>query len=430
MQLKNVQQILLDQKDDLESIFKEKKIIERDVWGNYNKLLKSSLVKVITGPRRAGKSVLSFQLLRKQNFGYVNFDDERLSILKPQDLNLLLEAIYTTTDKKPKFIFFDEIQNAPKWELFINRLNRQGFNIIVTGSNAELLNTELSNRLTGRHFALELYPFSFREYLRFNSFEYRKDAFSTKETASLHKYLEKYLFYGGFPEVIQGEDYKRYLVALYSNILTRDIILRHKIKHINTFKEVANYLISNFSCKITFNKLKNIFSLKSVHTAKNYFSFLEESYLIFAINRFSYKQKERIIAPRKTYTIDTGLINAFSIKFSQDIGHIYENAVALEILRKKALDPMLEVYYWEDTYHHEVDFVIKQGAKVKELIQVSYNISKYDTKKRELSSLLKASHELKCNNLLVITADYEKEEKIKGKKIKFIPLWKWLLKEV
>ena len=204
--------------------------------------------------------------------------------------------------------------------------------------------------------------------------------------------------------------------------------LRHRVKYINTLKNFANYLISNFARQITFNKLKNIFSLKSVHTAKDYFSFIEESYLIFQIERFSYKSKERLTAPRKIYVIDTGLINALSTKFSEGLGYVYENAVAIELMRRKSLNPQEDIYYWQNSYNCEVDFVIKEELQVKQLIQVCYSLKNYDTRKREINSLLKASEKLKCNDLLILTYDYKGEEKIKSKTIKFSPLWEWLLR--
>ncbi|MEW6618904.1 MAG: ATP-binding protein [bacterium] len=426
MELKDIKQILIDQKEELEDSLKGKKIIEREVLGEYKKFLKSSLIKIITGPRRAGKSVLGYEMLKDKNFAYVNFDDERLFTLETKDLNLLLQTIYEIY-QKPDFIFLDEIQNVNNWELFVNRLKRRGFNLIITGSNARMLSKELATHLTGRYFSLELYPFSFREYLYFNNFDYQKKDISTKDTASIRRFWENYLSSGGFPEVIQGEYYKKYLISLYSTVITKDVIIRHNIKYINTLKEFANYLISNFARQITFNKLKNIFSLKSVHTAKNYFSFIEESYLIFQIERFSYKSKERLTAPRKIYAVDTGLINALSTKFSQEIGKIYENVVAIELMRRKFLNPKEDIYYWQNSYNYEVDFVIKEELKVKQLIQVCYDIKNYDTRKREINSLLKASGNLKCNDLLILTDDVEEKEKVKGKIITFIPLWKWII---
>jgi len=427
MNTNNLKQLLIDQKEELKSSLINQKIIQRECFKNYQKLLKSSLIKIITGPRRAGKSVLAYQLLlQDKNFAYVNFDDERLATLKTGDLNLVLESIYILY-QKPKFIFLDEIQNIQNWELFVNRLKRLNFNLIITGSNAKLLSSELSTHLTGRHISLELYPFSFREYLIFQGFDYQQKTFSTKEVAFIKKALAGYLAQGGFPEIVQGEPMKRYLISLYSAILTKDILLRHKIKYINTFKELANYLITNFARLITFNKLKNIFALNSVHTAKNYFSFLEETYLIFYLEKFSYKTKQRLTAPRKIYAIDAGLINALSSASSPNLGLLYENIVAIELLRRKALNPEKEIYYWQDNHKGEVDFVIKQGLKIEQLIQVCYDMQNYDTKKREISSLLRISQETKCNNLLIINDDYHAEEKIKQKKIKFIPLWQWLL---
>lgn len=423
-----LKQIIIDQREELELLCQKEKIIDRQVLNQYKTFLKSGLVKVITGPRRAGKSILGYQLVKDKNFAYINFDDELLSGLKTEDLNLVVKAFYEIY-KEPEFILLDEVQNIENWELFVNRLKRQGFNLIVTGSNARLLSKELASHLTGRHFSLELYPFSFREFLKFHNLEYEKDNFSTRQTALIKRELEKFILSGGFPETLKEPSPKRYLTSLYSNILTKDIALRHKIRFIKTVKEISNYLISNFSGQMSFNKLKNIFNIKSVHTAQNYLSFLEETYLLFLTEKFSFKAKEKITAPRKVYVIDTGLINAVSPGSSRNIGRLYENLAALELMRKKADSTNLEIYYWQDYSGKEVDFVIKEGLKIKELIQICYDLGNYDTKRRELESLLKAQREMKAKNcsLLVITSDYEGEEKIKNKTIKFTPLWKWLI---
>lgn len=423
-----LKQIIIDQEEELKAIFKEEKIIDRELLNKYSTFLKSGLIKVITGPRRAGKSILCYQLLKDKKFAYINFDDENLAGLKTEDLNLVLKAFYEIYDE-PKFILLDEVQNIEKWELFVNRLKRQGFNLVVTGSNAKLLSKELATHLTGRHFSLELFPFSFREFLKFRGVKYRKDYFTTKQIASIRRELDAFLLSGGFPEALKEPNPKRYLSALYSTILTKDTILRHKIRHVKTLKEFSNYLISNFSCKVTFNKLKNIFSLKSTHTAQDYLHFLEECYLIFLIKRFSFKAKEKAIAPRKVYTIDTGLINVVSFASSKNTGRLYENLAAVELIRRKALFPNLEVYYWQDYSGKEVDFVLKEGPEIKQLIQVCYDIENHDTKTRELKSLIKAGKEIRAknSNLLVITSAYEGEESFENKTINFIPLWKWLL---
>lgn len=427
MEYLTLKQIIIDQKAELQNIYKKEKIIKREILDEYRNYIQSDQIKVITGPRRAGKSILCYQLLEDKDFAYINFDDENLAGLKKENLNLVLKAFYEIYGK-PKFIFLDEVQNIDGWELFVNRLKRSGFNIIVTGSNAKLLSKELATHLTGRHFSLELFPFSFREFLHYYEVQHDKIYFTTEETAIMKRELEKYIVTGGFPECFKEPSPKRYLSSLYSSILTKDILLRHRVKYIKVLKEFSNYLISNFSCQMTSNKLKNIFELKSVHTAQNYFSFLEESYLIFLIEKFSFKFKEKVISPRKVYAIDTGLIHTFPTRSSKDIGRLYENIVAVELMRKRAILPDFEVYYWQDYSGKEVDFILKRGLKVIQMIQVCFDLDNYDTKMRQYKSLVKASKELNCSDLLVITSEKKSEEAYKDKTIKVIPLWEWLLK--
>ncbi len=415
--------ILVEQREELKEKFEKERIIEREILHYCKPLITSKLIKVITGARRCGKSVFSQQLLENKNYGYVNFDDEKLAGIEPFELDELLKTVYEIYGKID-YLLLDEVQNVSKWELFVNRLQRQRLNIIVTGSNAKLLSKELATHLTGRHTAFELFPFSFREFLNYK--EIKLKAETTKEIGIIKNTFNEYINNGGFPETLK-ENPKVYLKELYSTILLKDILLRHRVRYIKTFKDLASYVISNFAREISFNKLKNIFNLGSDHTAKNYLGFLEESYLIFTIEKFSYKKKESLIENRKLYAIDTGMINAVSFKFLDDISHLYENIVAVELLRKKAENFNIEIFYWKNPIKEEVDFVIKGGLKIKQLIQVCYNIDDYDTKKREIRALLKASKELKCRNMLVITEDKEGEEKIKNKKIKYVPLWKWLL---
>ena len=427
MERSKLAKVIIDQKEEIASLPSRIRIIERGCFEKYKSYLASSQIKVIIGVRRCGKSILSYQLLKGKPFSYVNFDDEKLANLTADDLNDVLEVLYEVYGNF-KHILLDEVQNIAGWELFVNRLQRQGFNIIVTGSNARLLSKELSTHLTGRHITLELFPFSFKEFLKYHNVNIKNtDLISTKERGLLKKKMEEYISIGGFPEVVKDPINKNlYLQSLYSDILNKDIIIRHKIKFSKTLKDIATTLMSNTTSHVSFNKIKNIFKLKSVHTALDYLSFLEESFLFFLVPRFSYKAKERIIANRKIYAADTGMIDALSVNFSRDIGKIYENMVFLELIRRR-LSMKSEIYYWQDIYKKEVDFVVKEGKDVKELIQVCYDIGNYDTKKRETSALVKSSKELKCKKLLIITDDYEAEEVIDGGRIKFIPLWKWLL---
>jgi len=425
MEKSKLRKAIIDQREEIELLSSRTKIIERSCFEKYKAYTESAQVKVIMGVRRCGKSILSYQLLKDKPFAYINFDDENLANLTAEDLNDVLEVFYEVYGDF-KYILLDEIQNIAGWELFVNRLQRQGFNAIVTGSNAHLLSRELSTHLTGRNITLKLFPFSFREFIKYHGVVVKNaDLLSTKERGLLKKKLEEYISVGGFPEVVKDPANKKaYLQSLYSDILNKDIIIRYKIKFSKTLREIANSFMSNTASHVSFNKIKNMFNLKSVHTALNYLSFLEESFLFFLVPRFSYKAKERVIATRKIYAIDTGMIGALSVSFSRNIGKIYENMVFLELAGRMTLS---EIYYWQDIYQNEVDFVVKEGRNINELIQVCYDTGNYDTKKREVSALLKSGKELKCRKLTIITDDYEALESAGGRKIKFIPLWKWLL---
>ncbi|MGC8737673.1 MAG: ATP-binding protein [Candidatus Hydrogenedens sp.] len=420
-----IQQVVIDQKGELDYLYKRDKIVERTLLHPYQKQADSEIIKVITGIRRCGKSVFAHQLFRNKNTAYLNFDDERLFSLETEDLNTIIEVFYEVYGDF-QYIIFDEIQNIPRWELFVNRLHRQGFNIIVTGSNAKLLGRDLATHLTGRHICLELFPFSFAEYLSYYGIQPGK-ILSTRDTALIKRKFNEYLTNGGFPETLKESiDTKSYLRSLYSTLITKDVVLRHRIKYVKTIMDIANYLITHHSGFVSFNKIKNIFNLKSIHTALNYTLYLEEAYLFFFVRRLTNKYKESLLANRKCYCIDTGIIQSLSFKNSADKGKIYENIVALELWRRKYLDDT-DFFYWQDIYKHEVDFVIRTGTKIKQLIQVCYNIDNHETKKREINALITASKELKCNNLLVITEYTEAEEIVNRKRIHFIPLWKWLL---
>ena len=220
-----------------------------------------------------------------------------------------------------------------------------------------------------------------------------------------------------------------FLLETYRDILERDVVQRYNIKYVKVLKEIAKYLLSNASQEISYSRLKNIFTVKSTHTIKNYISYLENAYVVFLVERFSFKLKEQALAPKKVYSIDTGLANVIGFNFLENRGKVMENAIAIELWRRIAIDKSRELYYWKDHQQTEVDFIIKEGKKITQLIQACYNISNQNTKEREIKALLKASHELRCKNALIITHDIEKEEKHQGLLIKYTPFWKWLLSE-
>lgn len=419
MNLEELKRIIIDQKEEIEDTFKKKGIIEREIpKEELIRSLEHPNILAVLGVRRCGKSILSHLLLRGRKYGYINFDDERLFGIEAKDLNNVLQAFYELHGTDLEYLILDEIQNVAGWELFANRLRRTK-KVILTGSNAKLLSGELATHLTGRYVDFTLYPFSFKEFLELKGI--KPDIYSTKSMAELKNALREYIKTGGFPEAhIFG---RGIVTRIYEDIIHKDIILRYGIKNKKTFSDIARYLVSNFSGEFTFGKLKDITTIKSVHTAKNYAGYLESSYLILIVKRFTFKLKEQMLAPRKVYCIDTGIINSIAFKFSEDIGKVMENLVAVELHRRKSYYGEAEVYYWKDYQQREVDFVLKEGETIKELMQVSYASSESDIKEREITALQKASQELKCENLSVITWDYEGEIG----KIKCLPLWKWLL---
>ncbi|UCF08497.1 MAG: ATP-binding protein, partial [Thermoplasmata archaeon] len=320
-------------------------------------------------------------------------------------------------------IVLDEIQNVEKWELFANRMRRTK-KVIITGSNSQLLSGELATHLTGRYIDCRLYPFSFREYLKYKQYKPQK-VHTTREKAKLKKFLNEYLKLGGLPEVhIIG---KGILPRIYEDIITKDIVLRYGIRKREELKNLARYLVTNFSNEISYSKLSRILDIRHVSTVSNWISYLEQAFLIIKLERFDFKLKRQFVAPKKVYCIDNGIVSSVGFGLSENTGRIMENTMAVDLLRKVAIEPALEVYYWKDHQQNEVDFVVKKGPKVEQLIQVTYANEKREINERETKSLIKASKELRCKNVFIITWDYEDEEIIDKKTIKYIPIWKWLM---
>jgi len=409
--------IINEQKAEMSEMMGDKKIIDRETLGDSGKYLHSPFAFVITGIRRCGKSIYSNLLVRDKAYGYVNFDDERLMGLGPGDLNDVLEAIYYIYGEIDHIVL-DEIQNIRGWELFVNRLLRTK-KVIVTGSNANLLSAELATHLTGRYVDFTLYPFSFREYLNYRSFE--PDIYRTSSIARIKKHLQEYMSLGGIPDAYKFG--KRFLRTLYQDILQRDVLSRHRIKYVKPFHEMVKSLISNYASEISYNKLANVHKIGSMNTVRNYMYFVENSFLLFEIRRFSYKLKQQELAPRKVYCIDPGIIHAVGFRSSENIGKLMENVVAVELRRISSVHTSMEIYYWKDHQQREVDFVIKNDDRITACIQVTYAMERNNVQNREIRSLFRATEELKCKNLFIITWDHE--EILDG--IHYIPMWKWLL---
>ncbi|MBA4387457.1 MAG: AAA family ATPase [Verrucomicrobia bacterium] len=379
------------------------------------------MIKVVVGPRRSGKSFLAEHTIRSLGgkCGYVNFDDERLAdVANFDDVLVAVDELYD----KPTHLLLDEIQNLSRWELVANRLQRQGRRLILTGSNSNLLSTELATHLTGRHREILLFPFSFREALRFPAQEL---------TAAEEKgRLDHYARYGGFPEpMIKKLDYNEYLRTLVNSVLYKDIVKRFKIRSVHGLEDLAKYLFTNISKEFSCGNLAAVTQCKSVHTVQKYMRYMEQAFLFFAVPRFSFKVREQATSNRKLYCVDNGMATALGVRFSQDDGRLLENLVAIA-LHKRVLNHEIQLFYWRSPEHEEVDFVIKEGTTVSALVQVCFDPSAGKTHDREVRALLKAGAALNCSNLTILSRDTEADESVEwfGKKgtIHYVPLWKWL----
>src|SRR3989344_1439518 len=414
--------VIKEQRLELENIQKTEHIILRERLPEAEVYLRHPNILVVTGVRRCGKSIFSFLLEKGHKFAYINFDVERLFGLRASDLDSVLQAFYELYGELD-YIVLDEIQNITGWELFANRLRRSK-RVILTGSNSNLLSCELATHITGRHVDVKLFPFSFKEYLAFRGFVLSK-AYTSQEKAVIANHLQDYIVNGGMPEVYKFG--KSILLRTYDDVLTKDIVVRHKIKKSDDLKRMAKYLTSNVAREFTYSSLAKILDVKHVSTVSKWFSYLEECFLFFRLERFDFKLKMQFIAPKKVYCIDSGIVDLIGFKFSENKGGVLENVVAVELQRKKERDPELEVYYWKDYSQKEVDFVLKKRQKIIELIQVSAISSQDQLRERETDALIAASENLKCDDLTIVTIDLESKVSVKSKVIRLIPMWKWLL---
>jgi predicted AAA+ superfamily ATPase len=416
-----IKQVIADQEQELKRLM-SKHMIKREL-GIKKNAIGYGVVGVITGIRRCGKSVLAQMFFSGDRYGYINFEDVRLS-LKPEELNSVLEAMYSLKGRVNDIVL-DEIQNIEGWEKFVGSL-ASSKRIIITGSNARLLSKELATYLVGRHMDFTLFPFSFREFLDYGSFIIDENAYTTESKAKIMKSLDEYIRMGGIP--LAERLGTAYLAGLYSDILERDVIQRYRINNPSEFKHLSNYMMANFSREMTSNKLKNVVGIKTPNTISKWIGYLENAYVVFRIQRFSNKLKESIKAPKKIYALDTGMALTVYPGSINDRGRLIENLVAVELKRRiEYWHRDHSLYYWKNSNQEEVDFLLRKNNATEALIQVTYASSIEEVKERELKSLLKASEEQHCNNLNVITWDFSHTQTINGKSVRFVPLWIWLL---
>ncbi len=395
---------------------------------------------VVTGFRRVGKTYLMLGLLSnllkektRDEAVYINFEDERIP-QRTEFLTFLLPSAKQFSDREICFLFLDEIQNIPGWSKWMRRVyDTENIRIFVSGSNSKMSGREIPTELRGRFLEIRVFPLSLREFLDFKGirFDFKTVEYSENGKAKLYKALNEYLEYGGLPEVvISGMERKNEIAqSYYQTVIRKDIIERYKIKNEEALKAVLRLLLNSTSYSISklYNTMKSLNYEVGKTTIQKYISYIENSYFLLSVPVFSYNIKNQMQHERKAYFIDNIFISSLSTNFSKNYGRFYENIVAVNLVKKFPEG----IYYWKSQQKEEVDFVVRDGLKVKKLIQVCFDVQNIDTKKREIRALLKSSKELKCKSLFVITERYENEEDAEWfgirRKVKFVPLWKWLL---
>ena len=411
--------IILNQRKERDELLSRPYLI-RHMVQNTDLLLGSNLIKLITGPRRVGKSTQALLMLRDKNFAYLNFDNQAL--LESWDANqvmLILDDVYPGYE----YILLDEVQNLDSWDLWVSSLYRTGKNLVITGSNAKMLSSEMATVLTGKYLQVEMLPFSLEEFFDWNQLNLRDLKEEQKADASV--LADDYLRNGGYPEVVASRMLTRsYLDTLFDSIIWKDVAKRHNVRNTADLNTLAIYLISNICSQVSANDLTTELGFSSVNTTKKFMDYLHEPYLFYYLPRYNNKLKLMAKAPKKVYVVDNGFVAAKAFSLSDNLGHLLENQVFIELIRK-GYDTDKTLFYYRSRNDKEVDFVLRKGNRIECLVQVCYDMSNPKTEKREVDSLVEVAAELKCSNLVIVTNN---EERIIGKdnyKISVIPFFKF-----
>ena len=430
------------QKDSLLEILSDWNFWAKEIDTGYkredyiNKLIplitETNQIVCIAGIRRSGKSTIIRQLAKElggdANTLMVNFEDERFI---QRDIKLLREIYDTYLEKvkptKKPFIFLDEIQNVPEWERFARGVHeRKEARLVISGSSSKLLSAELATLLTGRSITFFAYPLSFKEFLKFKGIPAATELEILAKRIEIKRALDEYMEFGGFPEVVLSTDKNRILQGYFDTIITKDTIERFNIREREKIRTLSKFYLTNIASPVSFQKVSAFLNIPHA-TVDRFSDYLQTAFLVFFITKFSFSLKEHEKSQRKVYSIDSGLSNAIGFRFTKNSGKLMENIVATELKIRQSFEPGTEIYYWKDQSGREVDFLVKDGLEVSELIQVCQYISNLGTKEREVKGLVKAMEEFNLESGLIITEDFEDEEKIENKNIIYVPLWKWLL---
>ena len=415
-QLWTMRTIIQNQRSERDELMSRPYLRRRNIQ-NTDLLLRSHLIKLITGPRRVGKSTQALLMLRDKDFAYLNFDNYQL--LEKWDANLVLRML---DDVYPgyEYILLDEVQNLDGWDLWVSELYRMGKNLVITGSNARMLSSEMATVLTGKYLQLEMLPFSLEEFFAWNKLELR--SLEPEHKADSLALANDYLRNGGYPEVIASRQLTRsYLDTLFDSIIWKDVAKRHNVRNVTDLNNLAVYLVSNFCNPVSANELTSELDFSSVNTTKKYMDYLHEPYLFYYLSRYNNKLKLMKKAPKKVYVVDNGFVASKAFSLSDNLGRLLENQVFIELVRR-GYDVEKTLFYYRSRNDKEVDFVLREGTHIVRLVQVCYDMGSPKTEKREADSIVECAGELTCNDLVIVTYNEKRIIEKDGYKIKVVPI--------
>ena len=394
--------------------------LERRSNQDMDLLLNSHLIKLITGPRRVGKSTQALLMLRNRNFAYLNFDSQQLLDAWDADLVMrMLDDVYPGYE----YLLLDEVQNLDAWDLWVSELYRLGKNLVITGSNAKMLSSEMATALTGKYLKVEMLPFSLEEFFDWNKLDLSK--LNHEQQADASALMDDYLRNGGYPEVVASRQLTRtYLDTLFDSIVWKDVAKRHSVRNVTDLNDLALYLVSNFCNPVSANELTEELGFSSVNTTKKFMDYLHEPYLFYYLPRYNNKLKLMKKAPRKVYVVDNGFVAAKAFSLSDNLGRLLENQVFVELLRQ-GYDTDKTMFYYRSRNDKEVDFVLRKGTHIEQLVQVCYDMSNAKTEKREVDSLAECAEELNCSHLVIVTNNEERCIEKDGYRIDVVPVAQW-----
>ena len=411
--------IVLNQRKERDELLSRPYLTRRSSQ-DIDTMLNSKLIKLITGPRRVGKSTQALLMLRDKNFAYLNFDNQ--SLLDAWDANLVMRML---DDVYPgyEYLLLDEVQNLDAWDLWVSELYRMGKNLVITGSNAKMLSSEMATVLTGKYLQIEMLPFSMEEFFDWNKLDLH--ALKPEQEAEGKVLTDDYMRNGGYPEVVASRPLVRsYLDTLFDSIVWKDVAKRHNVRNITDLNNLAMYLVSNFCNPLSANELVEELGFSSVNTTKKFMDYLHEPYLFYYLSRYNNKLKLMKKAPRKVYVVDNGFVAAKAFAVSENLGRLLENQVFIELVRR-GYDTEKTMFYYRSRNDKEVDFVLRKGTHIERLVQVCYDMSSPKTEKREVDSIVECAGELKCSNLTIVTLDEERTIEKDGYTITVVPVSKF-----